>query len=449
MQAQVTPLDGSKAIGITFTDKPVTAFGGLALFVVFAERIGLATKLAEVLPFVLTSPNATPPHHVVLAFLAGVLAGARRFAQLAVLQADVPVRQLFGLRRFPSTATVTRFFRRFTPKAITATFEPLWTWCLDRLPARPQGYTLDLDSSVFERYGTPEGALKGYNPKKRGRPSHHPLFAVLAEARCIAHVWLRSGNTASARGTTAFLAEALALLEGRVTVALVRADSGFFDEAILTALEAAALPYAIVARFTSLLQAGVYGLPFRPFAPGLEVAELVYQAKRWARARRIVVVREEVAVRHDARGRELLQLPGYRFHAVVTTLTLPPEEVWRTYNGRADIENRIKELKHAFGADGFCSRRFAGIEAALRFICLLYNLVGEFQRSLGHATLRTLATLRTTLFACGAILGADGRHPMLRLSRAKPWQATFLAYLQRLLPKDSNCNAVLTTEANV
>ena len=28
MQAQVPPLDGSKAIGITFTDKPVTAFGG-------------------------------------------------------------------------------------------------------------------------------------------------------------------------------------------------------------------------------------------------------------------------------------------------------------------------------------------------------------------------------------------------------------------------------------
>jgi hypothetical protein len=128
---------------------------------------------------------------------------------------------------------------------------------------------------------------------------------------------------------------------------------------------------------------------------------------------------------------------------------MPPEEVWRTYNGRADSENRIKELKHAFGADGFCSRRFSGTEAALRFICLLYNLVGEFQRSLGQTTLRTLATLRTTLFACGAILGADGRQPMLRLSRARPWQATFLAYLQRLLPVAPNCNAVPAREANV
>ncbi len=284
MQTQVTPLDGSKAIGITFTDKPVTAFGGLALFVAFAERVGLAPKLAEVLPFVLTSPTATPPHHIVLAFLAGVLAGARRFAQLAVLQADVPVGHLFGLRRFPSPATFTRFFRRFTPKTITERCRPLWAWCLDRLPARPARYTLDLDSSVFERYGTQKGALKGYNPRKRGRPSHHPLFAVLAEARCLAHVWLRSGNTASARGATAFLAEVLALLAGRVHVALVRADSGFFDEAVLVALEAAALPYAIAAWFTSLLQAGVSGLAFRPFALGLEVAELVFQARRWSRA---------------------------------------------------------------------------------------------------------------------------------------------------------------------
>jgi hypothetical protein len=442
-------LDGSKAIGITFTDKPVTAFGGLALFVAFAQRIDLGPKLAEVLPFVLTSPSATPPHHIVLAFLAGVLAGARRFAQLAVLQADVPVRQLFGLKRFPSTATVTRFFRRFTPKAITATFEPLWTWCLDPLPTQPTGYTLDLDSSVFARYGSQEGALKGYNPRKRGRPPHHPLFAVLAEARCIAHVWLHSGNTASARGAIAFLAEVLALVAGRVQVTLVRADSGFFDEAILTALEAAALPYAVAARFTSLLQAGVSGLTFRPFAPGLEVAELLFQVRRWTRARRIVVVREELAVRPAARGRELFQVPGYRFHAVVTTPATPPEEIWRTANGRADCENRIKELKHAFGADGFCSRRFSGTEAAVQFICLLYNLVGEFQRSLGHVTLRTLATLRTTLFACGAILGADGRQPMLRLSRAKPWQATFLAYLQRLLPTPATCNAVLATEVNV
>ena len=36
-------------------------------------------------------------------------------------------------------------------------------------------HTLDLDSTVFCRYGEQEGSLKGHNPLKHGRPSHHPL----------------------------------------------------------------------------------------------------------------------------------------------------------------------------------------------------------------------------------------------------------------------------------
>ncbi|HWT83545.1 MAG TPA: IS1380 family transposase [Candidatus Methylomirabilis sp.] len=448
MQAELMPMDGQKAIGITFTDKPVTAFGGLALFVAFAQRLGLSQMLAAALPFPVTSPNATPPHQILLAFFAGVLAGARRFAQLAVLRADEPIRQLFGLRRFPSTATFTRFFRRFSAKTVTETFAPLFAGCLARLPQRREGYTLDLDSSVFERYGTQEGALKGYNPKKRGRPSHHPLFAVVAEARCIAHLWLRSGNTGAARGASAFLAEVQALLPGHLTLRLVRADSGFFDEAFLLALEAARLPYIVAARFTNPLQAAVYRLTFRPFAPGLEVAELTYQALRWTQARRLIVVREELRRRPAARGRELFYAPGYRFHAVVTTLAASPEAIWRTYNGRADTENRLKELKHGFGADGFCSQRFWATEAALRAICLLYNLIEAFQGALAAPVRRTLSTLRVTVFACGAILGRDGRQAVLRLSRTTAWQQWFLAQLQRLLTGVSNCNAVAPAEGN-
>ena len=62
---------------------------------------------------------------------------------------------------------------------------------MERLPVRGDGYTLDLDSTVFERYGEQEGSLKGHNPRKHGRPSHHPLLAVLSEAHFLLHGWLR------------------------------------------------------------------------------------------------------------------------------------------------------------------------------------------------------------------------------------------------------------------
>jgi len=161
------------------------------------------------------------------------------------------------------------------------------------------------------------------------------------------------------------------------------------------------------------------------------------------------VVREELVRRPAARGRELFHAPGYRFHAVVTTLSAAPEDVWRTYNDRADTENRLKKLQYGFGANGFCSRRFWATEAALRAICLLYNLVEAFQGALGAPARRTLSTLRVTVFACGAILGRDGRQPVLRLSRTAPWQQWFLAHLRRLLTWVPNCNAVAPAEANL
>jgi hypothetical protein len=81
------------------------------------------------------------------------------------------------------------------------------------------GYSLDLDSTVFERYGHQQGALRGPNPRKHGRPSHHPLVAVLAEAHFLLHGWLRSGNCGTARGVVEFLKEALALLIAKVVAA--------------------------------------------------------------------------------------------------------------------------------------------------------------------------------------------------------------------------------------
>ena len=42
---------------------------------------------------------------------------------------------------------------------------------------------LDLDSTVFERYGRQEGSLRGYNPRKHGRPSHHATYLEQALTR--------------------------------------------------------------------------------------------------------------------------------------------------------------------------------------------------------------------------------------------------------------------------
>ena len=59
-------------------------------------------------------------------------------------------------------------------------------------------------------------------------------------------------------------------------------------------------------------------------------------------------------------GGQLLAAPRQhqRYGAMLTDLGLPAIEVWSLYRGRADCENRIKELKADFGLDSFVLRDF-------------------------------------------------------------------------------------------
>jgi len=62
---------------------------------------------------------------------------------------------------------------------------------------------LNLDSSVLTRYGRQQGANKGYNPKKPGRPSHHPILAFLGSGYVV-NVWNRSGDCHAGQGAVDF-----------------------------------------------------------------------------------------------------------------------------------------------------------------------------------------------------------------------------------------------------
>ena len=66
-------------------------------------------------------------------------------------------------------------FRRFRMGDVHRLFDPLSEWMMERLPVRTEGYTLDLDSTVFERYGRQEGSLRGRPLRREARhsPDNH------------------------------------------------------------------------------------------------------------------------------------------------------------------------------------------------------------------------------------------------------------------------------------
>jgi hypothetical protein len=444
-RTEISSLFGQAKLVLDETPKVISPFGGLASFISFLGQIGFPAQVQAHLPFAApTSNNAIPLAHTLTAFLMAVVVGARRFAHTEWLRADRVLHTLLGLGRFPGTDTVRNFFLRFSPAHIEAFWRPLWRWLLLLLPCPRGGFSLDLDSTVFCREGQQEGARKGFNPRRRGRPSHHPLLAVLAEAVFVLHGWLRSGNTGAARGAVAFLQEALALLPQGTWIRTVRADSGFFDQALLEFLEGRELPYVIVARMTSTLKRHCAGIKvWTPLDEHHAAGEFTVQLFGWHQARRFVVVRERVREEKSAVGRTLLEVPGYTFRVWVTNRTESPLELWRDYNGRATVEQRIEELKHDLAADGFCLQPFFATESAFLAVLFTFNLLSLYQHQTTPAQpYRQPGTLRVAVFLCGAVLGVRGRQWVVKLSAAwgglgkhKPLVAATLDWQNSTSPK--------------
>lgn len=431
---EIATLLGGGRVVLRATPRAVTPFGGIAVFVAYLHKLDWIGVLRQHMPVGWRSPNQIDPAATFTAFLIAVLVGAKRFAHANWLRGDEALQKLLGLPRCPTDDTIRNLFKQFSMGHVQRLFTPLAEWQMERLPRREEGYSLDLDSTVFERYGQQEGALKGHNPRKHGRPSHHPLLAVLSEAHFLLHGWLRSGNCGSSRGAKEFLEEALALWGQRQKVRLVRADSGFFDDKLLSFLEERSLPYIVVARLTSWVKRQAQRVEqWTALDTHFAVGEFRLRLFPWQIARRFVVVRERLREKRESPGRKLIDVPGYTFRIFVTNCHDAPEQIWRDYNRRADMENRIAELKHDLAADRFCMRQFHATEAAFRAILLLFNLLAEFQRAAGLGGYREPATIRTQVLTCGAILGRAGRRMVLFLGQSWGGLSTRIPLLDNIL----------------
>jgi len=406
-----------------FTDKRFTAWGGLRVLEEMLRRIGWPQALARVPLPTPGSNRGCCPVMIVQGFLVTVWTGGVRFAQTALVRYDEALRSIFGLSQVASVSTFTRFFRRFNQGHVERVFGQLSNWCWQRVAAH--SWTVDLDSSVLTRYGDQEGSSRGYNPKHRGKKSHHPLMAFAAECRMVINAWLRPGNTTDGTNVENFFREVLGIFGHRHRVGLVRGDSGFSIGTFLDLLEEKRIDYIIVCRVLATLRRQIAGLKdWVQLDERSAAAECEYRAQGWSKPRRIVVLRFPVVQRPG--GQMLLEVPGYSYAVYVTNLRLSATHVRQLYLGRADSENRIKELLQDFAISGFVSQKFWATEAAFRMALCAYNLMSLFRQFvLGAASKHTLSTLRFQCFAIGASLGQAGHKRMLRLGLPPPRRKWF------------------------
>jgi hypothetical protein len=447
VRLQIDTKDRAPSIRISFTDQRLTAHGGMIVWSHFLHQKGFRQQLREVLPHAPKSPNAYDPTDVALGYLGGILCGADKLSRVAWLQSDPAIAEVLGIEAVASQSTLSRFFEAFGQGSCNV-LAGLHRQAVHALPSLKGGYTLDLDSwALLHEDGHQEGVAVGYT--RRGlKPCHRPLIAGLAEARMIAHYWLRSGNSACVNGAAEFLRQTITTLPRHIRINLVRGDAGFGDASVQGACEASGLKYIFAAKLTQKVQSLCrHGDEHwhQSEVAGLEVQEVELEQP----GRRLIVVRQRIEQRPQAGGKTLFELEGYRFQALVTNLARSVDalNVWRRYNGRADLENRIRELGEQFGIKRLCVRKFWGTEAMHHLAIAAYNLCVLLQRRLGQLEKCELNTLRWRLFGRAAVWSLARGKPTLRLAVRGPEQRSWWREILNKLTALPNCNAVESLQA--
>ena len=451
---------GRSGMAASFTDPNLVSCGGLVLLVGLAERVGLRGLADRQLT--VAGGAGHQSGWKVSGLVAGMAAGADSIADMDVLRHGGMGRLFDGIRAPSTLGTFLRSLQFGHVRQLDAVASRMLIGLARHTPLLP-GATkvmfVDIDDTMRQTYGyTKQGAGYGYTGVK-GLNALIAAVSTPAAAPVIVAARLRKGSANSARGAARLVADALATarrcspgLAGRpgetAGLVLLRADSAYYQHAVVAAAGRAGAKFSITARKDRAVTAAIAGIDEGAWVPirypqavfdeqlqqwvsDAEVAETAFTAFTSRRRSEQVTgpligrrVRDANPdhVSIDAQG-ELF--PAWRHHGVFTDSPLPLIDAEACHRRHAIIEQVIADLKNAPLAHLPC-RRFAANSAWLVLATIAFNLTraAGCLASAFHAK-ATTATVRTQLIDVPARITRSARKSTLRLPQHWPWASAW------------------------
>jgi hypothetical protein len=357
-----------------------------------------------------------------------------RINQTQILQYNGTFLSLLGLHKFPDQSTLRRFLQRLPTHAVrrlVALHDQLRQELFVR-PHMPTTLIFDLDSVVLTLYGQQQGARLGYNPRKRGRRSYHPLLCFEAHRQEFWHGSLRPGDAASNTGVVPFLQRCLAKVPRHVARqrVRVRGDAGFYSGKLIAFLDEMGLGYVLVVRLYPGYRKKISGLKYQKLSWGIEVSEFHHQPQRWKEAHRFVAIRRPIPEDPlEATQLTLFKDQRFAYTLLVTNLDLAPWRVWTFYRPRAIVEKDIRELLYDLPLGKIPSADWVANVAFFQTVLLAFNLVHWFKRLCLPAAWAkaTVETVRTDFLRLPARLVRKARTNILQLPQGYHYEKEFLS----------------------
>jgi len=425
---------GARKIDFSFEESHISHFGGMWLIHRFCQRIGLRRLLQR---YVSVPDRRSEYGHsqMFVSLIYVIIMGLRRINKTEILQYNGAFKEMLGLERFPDQTTIRRFLKRLPPKTIRqlVRLHDSLRAQLFSLPRKRTTLIFDLDSVVLVVYGKPEMARIGYNPKKPGRRSYHPLFCFESHLQEFWHGTLRPGNAAAATGAIGFLNRCLKKVPKDIPRSRIRfrMDAGFYGSRILRFLEGKGCGYVIVAKQHPHIKARAQGCRFKVLKSGFEVGEFWHTVRHdWKKPHRFIVVRRPIPDDPvEAKQLTLFKDTRYVYHVFVTNLEFSPWRLYLFYNPRAATEKNNREFLYEYPLAKIPTNSWTANVAFFQILLFAADIVHWFKRlCLPPEYLRTtVETIRTDFLVLPARFVREHHRNIIKLPHDYHHQDDFQA----------------------
>lgn len=387
-------------------NSPVTLHGHLPYFCEFMHVGGLFERLVKSCPLTYKSNNAPKVGDVVGTMLLSILSGHTRYRHVGSLYGDTVSPVMLGIKQLVSYDSLRRAFANVDEQAAIKWLQDELLYCCE--PLLSAGYVLDLDPTVKSLYGHQEGAKKGYNPKKPGRPSHCYHSYFIGSLRLVLEAEVRPGNETAGRYSHAGLWDILDnRLQRHLYPSLIRGDIAFGNEDTMAGCESRKVKCLFKLKQSGYVKKLIEELEksshdvWQNVGDGWDGYETPLQLMGWSRSRRVIVLRRPAPSKKEQESdvkrlpmaktvvqEELLfpdiiepeEVPEYDWAVLVTNLDDSMVTVSQLYRERGDCENIFDELKNQWGWGGFTTHDLKRSSIMTRMIALIYNWWNIFCR---------------------------------------------------------------------
>ena len=422
-----------------FTGKNLTRFGGSGLIRRFFQKHNVEDVFNRRVVIEDRRRGKYSVSKILICCLYGIFLGYSRPSHMQTLKSDRVFQKLVGLFDFPVQSTISRFLcglKVSVARQIGAINFDL----IMKFRKGLKGFkiiTLDLDSHVTTVYGNQQRTGRGYNPKKKGRKSYHPLMCFIGETRDYLGGLLRSGKHHTSYHAVGFLKKMMKKLPDHIERIRLRADSGFFNGELIKYLLKNHIEFYIVVPMQPWVQKKIKHLrEWKSIGYGIDTGECAYIFEKDAGLRMVVVRQKIKAGRSPKKQLKLLHTEDvtYDYQVILTNSVEEGEDVWRCYNKRACCENFIKEGIYGFGLDKIVSHSYAGNYAWFELLMLAYNLMNAFKEEVLNQkkVKQTIQTIRDRIFFIPGKLITKSRGWVLKLERTWVHQIEYKAALARI-----------------